>query len=132
MPEFLLRRLFGLFATLLAASIVVFVVLSVLPGDPASLMLGTAAREDTLAALRAQMGLDRPLWLQYFSWIGGLVRGDFGVSFTYSVPVAELIGARAGVSVPLALMAMIFGILTLLVFNYQSRLTRAAAEQGKH
>jgi peptide/nickel transport system permease protein len=107
LPEFVLRRLFGLLATLVAASLLVFVVLSVLPGDPASLMLGTAARDDTLAALRAQMGLDRPVWRQYLTWVGGLLRGDFGVSFTYSVPVAELIGARALVSLPLAVMAIV-------------------------
>ena len=50
-------------------------------------MLDTSAREDTLAALRHQMGLDRPAWLRYASWIWGLLRGDFGISYTYSVPV---------------------------------------------
>lgn len=106
MTRFLLGRGTGLLLTLLAASLVVFLVLDILPGDPATLMLGTAARPDTLAALRHQMGLDQPAWLRYLQWVGGLVRGDFGVSFTYGVPVSELIGARVMVSLPLALMAI--------------------------
>jgi len=92
---------------LLAASAVVFFVLEVLPGDPASVMLGTGAQADNLAALRHQMGLDQPAWWRYLAWIGHLAVGDFGASYTYSVPVAELIKERAVVSVPLALMAMV-------------------------
>jgi len=100
---FLIRRLVGLILTLLAASIVVFLVLQVLPGDPAMLMLDTSARPDTIAALRDKLGLDRPAWIRYLSWIWGIVRGDFGISYTYSVPVSELIGQRVLVSLPLAL-----------------------------
>ncbi len=108
--EWIARRLAALLLTLFAASLVVFLVLQVLPGDPASLMLDTSAREDTLAALRHQMGLDRPAWLRYASWIWGLLRGDFGISYTYSVPVAELIGQRVLVSLPLALMAICLSV----------------------
>lgn len=110
MTAFLVRRFAGLLATLLAASLVVFIVLSVLPGDPASLMLGTNAREDTLAALRRQMGLDQPAWWRYLTWIWALAQGDLGVSYTYGVRVAELIGARAEVSLPLAFMAVFISI----------------------
>ncbi len=104
---FLVRRLAGLLATLFAASVVVFTVMSVLPGDPASLMLGTGAREDTLAAMRHQMGLDRPAVWRYFGWIGGLLVGRLGTSYTYDVPVAELVAARAVVSLPLAVLAIL-------------------------
>jgi peptide/nickel transport system permease protein len=107
MTGFLLRRLVILAATLLAASLVVFVVLQVLPGDPAALILGTGAREDTLAALRHQLGIDAPLWLRYARWLGGLFVGDFGVSFTYHVPVSELVRQRVLVSLPLALLAIL-------------------------
>ena len=108
MGGFVARRCIGLLLTLLAASLVVFLVLEVLPGDPATLMLDTSARPDTLAALRHQMGLDRPAWVRYVTWILGMLHGDFGTSYTYSVPVAELIGQRVMVSVPLAIMAMLF------------------------
>ncbi len=107
MTTYLLRRLAILLLTLLAASLVVFIVLQVLPGDPAALMLGTGAREDTLAALRARLGLDAPLPLRYLRWAGGMLLGDFGVSYTYGVPVADLIRQRVAVSLPLAAMAIV-------------------------
>jgi peptide/nickel transport system permease protein len=107
MNGFLARRIIGLALTLLAASLVVFLVLQVLPGDPASLMLDTQARADTLAALRHQLGLDRPAWLRYVTWVWGLLHGDLGQSYTYSVPVAELVRQRVMVSLPLALMSIL-------------------------
>jgi peptide/nickel transport system permease protein len=103
----LLRRLSTMLLTLLAATGVVFVVLEVLPGDPASVILGTGARADTLAALRAQLGLDRPPLERYLAWVGGLARGELGASYTYGVPVAQLIAERSVVSLPLALMAIV-------------------------
>ena len=68
MFRLLLGRLGSFIVTLLAASIIVFVVLDILPGDPAAILLGTSARPDTLAALRHQLGIDRPLILQYLEW----------------------------------------------------------------
>lgn len=106
MNLFLVRRVLGLLATVLAASLVVFIVLEVLPSDPAALMLGTDARPDTLAALRRELGLDQPSWWRYVTWIGNLLRGDLGISYTYRVPVSELIGARVEVTLPLALLAI--------------------------
>ena len=107
MGVLLLRRLSTTLLTLWAATVVVFVVLELLPGDPASVILGTGARADTLAALRAQLGLDRPPLERYLVWVGGLVRGELGASYTYGVPVAQLIAERSVVSLPLALMAIL-------------------------
>ncbi len=106
MLSFLIRRFLSLLLTLLAAALVVFVVLEVLPGDPALLMLGTEARDDTLAALRAQMGLDRPVVERFVVWIAGFLTGDLGTSYTYSVPVSELIADRLAITLPLAVMAL--------------------------
>jgi peptide/nickel transport system permease protein len=97
-------------ATLLAASVLVFLALNVLPGDPAAVMLGTEARPDTLLALRHQMGLDQPLALRWWHWLAGILRGDLGTSHTYGVPVAELVAARAEVSVPLAALALLLAV----------------------
>ena len=108
----LLRRLAGLVFALMAASGVIFFLMNVLPGDPAEIMLGTQARPDTLAALRAEMGLDRPALSRYAAWVAGLLQGDFGTSLTYSVPVAELVQERLVVTLPLAMAAL---ILTLLI-----------------
>src|SRR5690606_17520241 len=106
MAWFAARRLISLAATLIIASLVIFLVLEVLPGDPAAFMLGLNAAPDTVAALREQLGLDAPLVERYFGWLAGMVVGDFGVSYTYRVPVSGLIAARIEVSVPLALYAL--------------------------
>jgi peptide/nickel transport system permease protein len=112
MPAYFFGRLLSLVLSLIAASVVIFFVLEVVPGDPAQFMLGLNARPDTLAALRAQMGLDQPLPLRYFGWALGMLHGDFGISYTYHVPVTELINARLPVSLPLAIYAL---SLTLLI-----------------
>ncbi len=107
MIRFGLRRLAALLATLIAASVVIFFVLEVLPGDPALVMLGTEAQPDTLAALRHQLGIDRPLVERYLSWVGGIALGDLGMSLTYRVPVGGLLAERFAVTGPLALYAIV-------------------------
>lgn len=102
MIAFTVRRAIALLVTLWLATLAVFLVLEVLPGDPALLMLGTEARDDTLARLRAQLGLDRPAWERYAAFLGGLLQGDLGVSHTYARPVADLVGERLPVTLPLA------------------------------
>ncbi len=92
--------------TLLVASSVVFFVLEILPGDPAAVMLGINAEADTLAALRAELGLDRPVAVRYLSWLADLCQGDLGVSYTYDVPVLDLIKERVYLSFPLAVLAI--------------------------
>jgi len=104
---FLARRLLIGLVTLIVASIVVFAVLEIVPGDPALLMLGMNATPEALATLRSQMGLDQPIPVRYLSWIGGMLTGDFGRSWTYSSPVIDLIVERGIVSLPLAVISLI-------------------------
>ncbi len=111
MIGFLARRLVSVLVTLALASVVVFTVLEVLPGDPAQMALGTEAQEDTLAALRREMGLDRPVVERYLGWIAGLLVLDFGRSLTYGVPVVSLIADRIQVTAPLAGLAMLLSVL---------------------
>ena len=106
MTRYVLNRLAVGVVTLFFASLVVFFVMEILPGDPARLMLGMNATEDAVAALRHQMGLDQHLVLRYLFWIGHLVTGDLGRSYTYSVPVLDLVAERAAVSLPLALISL--------------------------
>ncbi|MBE7186562.1 MAG: ABC transporter permease [Methylobacterium mesophilicum] len=106
MAAYLAKRLAAGILTLFFASAVVFAVLEVLPGDPARLMLGMNASADAVAALRAQLGLDQPVLVRYFAWAGGLLHLDLGRSFTYSVPVAQLVAERLAVSLPLAALAL--------------------------
>lgn len=106
MQAYLLRRSISLGLSLLLASALIFSVVELVPGDPASFMLGTGAQPETVAALRQQMGLDLPLPLRYLRWLGGVLTGDLGHSFTYKTPVAGMILERMQVSLPLALMAL--------------------------
>jgi peptide/nickel transport system permease protein len=126
MLRLLLGRLGSFLLTLLAASAVVFLLLDVLPGDPAAIMLGTNARPDTLAALRHQLGLDRPLLLQYTDWISGALAGDFGTSTTYGVPAAGLIADRLAVTLPLAVLAVLISTSLALLLG-----VTAAAYHGR-
>lgn len=106
----LIRRLVSLVITLFAVSLIIYVVMGLLPGDPAAIMLGTSASPDTLAALQKQMGLDQPLPLRYLHWLVGVFRGDLGQSYTYGVPVAGLIVERLAVTLPLALLAVCLSV----------------------
>ncbi|WDR02431.1 ABC transporter permease [Devosia algicola] len=104
---FVLRRLAGFAVTLLVAAVVVFFLLDLLPGDPAQFILGINANPESLSQLRAQMGLDAPAWQRLFIWIWDMLHGDFGQSYTQNAPVAELIGERLWVTLPLSILAMI-------------------------
>lgn len=106
MAAFILSRLLSLLVSLFAASLVIFTVIEVIPGDPAAFMLGLNAAEDTVAALRTELGLDGSVVARYVGWVWGMMQGDFGISYTYRVPVADLIAQRVGVSLPLAAMAL--------------------------
>src|SRR5260370_15614254 len=94
MVIFLLKRCAGFLATMVAATLVVFLVLEVLPGDPAQTMLGIDARPESVQLLRAELGLDRPAPVRYLAWVGGLMPRDLGMSYTYHVSVAELVVER--------------------------------------
>jgi peptide/nickel transport system permease protein len=91
-------RLAGLLVTLLVASGLLFVALNASPGDLAARLAGEHASAGTLAAIRAQLGLNRPLWERYASWIGGVVHGNFGSSFVYQQSVGSLIAPKIGVT----------------------------------
>ena len=100
------RRLVTLVPTLLGVVTLTFLFLHMVPGDPVDVMLGETARPADREALRAELGLDRPLWVQYGRYLGGIVRGDLGRSFVYRKPVAELITARVPATAELALAAL--------------------------
>ena len=114
MPGFLLGRLVSLVLSLLAASVVIFVLLEIVPGDPAQFMLGLNATPELADALRERLGLSGPPLERYFTWLFGLFRGDFGVSYSYKVPVADLIADRIWISLPLAIYAL--ALSTLIAF----------------
>lgn len=114
MLGYVLKRLVSLAISLVVASMVIFAVVEIAPGDPASFMLGINAQPDTIDALRTELGLDQSKLDRYLSWVGGMLSGDFGMSYTYRTPVAQMIADRMWVSLPLALYALTLS--TLIAF----------------
>ncbi len=92
--------------SLLLASIIVFSFIHFIPGDPVRVMLGDQATPEQVETLRESMGLNRPLYLQYFRWLGGILKGDFGTSIFFHKPVLEIIIDRAETSIFIALLSM--------------------------
>ncbi len=114
MLRFALSRALSLALSLVVASVAIFAVIEVIPGDPASYMLGLNATPEAVEALRDQLGLNGSRVVRYFDWAGGLLTGDLGISYTYKVPVSELVMQRLWVSLPLALYAL--ALSTLIAF----------------
>ena len=110
MGPFLLRRLLTFVATLLVASVVVFAVLELLPGNAAEVILGDTATPESLAALQKKLGLDRPPLQRYTEWVGGLLKGETARSISYDTPTAELIAERLQVTLPLAVLSMTLSV----------------------
>jgi peptide/nickel transport system permease protein len=112
--RYVLRRVAAFVATLFFVSVLVFVVIRILPGDPALVIMGTEGSPEAAARLRESMGLNRPLVVQYVDWLARAVRGDLGTSIQYDVPVGRLIVSRLPVTLPLMALAALFMIFAAL------------------
>ncbi|WP_323040182.1 ABC transporter permease [Gemmobacter sp.] len=103
---YLLRRLGAIVIVLAIVTLAVFGITMILPGNAALMILGEHASADSLAAMERQLGLDRPIWVQYGTWVWGVLHGDFGMSLRLSLPVAQVVGEAFWNSAWLALMAL--------------------------
>ena len=110
MLTYVTKRLGSLCLSLIVASLVIFACIEIVPGDPASFMLGINAQPDTIQALRVELGLDQSLAQRYLGWVGGLLGGDMGTSYTYRTPVSDIVTDRLQVSLPLALYALMLTV----------------------
>ncbi|PZG49781.1 ABC transporter permease [Spongiactinospora gelatinilytica] len=110
MARYLLRRTAFLLGSLLAAAGLLFLLLRMLPGDPANALLSVGATPEQIAAARRQIGSDRPLAEQFWTWLTGLARLDFGTSFVSRLPVGPEISARLAVTVPLTLLSFALAV----------------------
>ncbi len=110
MTRMVLQRIAIGFATLLVVSVIVFVMTSWLPGDVAQIILGQAATPETLAALRAELGLDQPGYIRYFSWLGNMMTGDLGISKAGGATIASLINGRLGNTMMMAGLVAVISI----------------------
>jgi peptide/nickel transport system permease protein len=123
------RRATAVVATLFIVSLLVFVVVRVLPGDPALVIIGPEGSLEAAARLREALGLNRPIPVQYAEWLTRALRGDLGVSLQYDVPVGRLIVSRLPVTLPLAFMAAVFmGVTALPLGLYAARRHRRAGD----
>jgi peptide/nickel transport system permease protein len=120
------RRIGAGLLTLLIVSAVVFLITSLLPGDAAQMMLGQSATPETVAALRAQLGLDQPLPMRYLHWLGGMVQGDFGTSFASHLPVAELVTQRIPATFELAAITTLVAVPLSLVIGITAAMKRGS------
>ena len=127
MSLFLAKRFATFLATLAGTTVITFLALEILPGDPARVILGVEAPDSAVQALREQLGLDRPALERYLDWVSSLATGRFGNSYTYSVPVDELLAARLEITVPLALLAMALSVAMAMVLG-----VFAAAHHNRH
>ena len=127
MVAYLGRRFIGLIVALVLVSLLVFLAIRVVPGDPAQIMLGTEADPASLHALRERLGLNEPFYVQYGTWINGLLTGRLGESIRYGMPIGELIVSRFAVTGPLALFAIVIALglgipLGILAATHRNRL----------
>ena len=109
-----LKRLGLLLLTLLLVTVFAFAAFSVIPGDPTGAILGTEATDEQITALRTKLGLDLPLWQRYLTWVGDFVTGDFGESYSYEMPVTQLLAPLIPVTLTVAAIAFILILLISL------------------
>ena len=125
MFSYIVRRVASMIPSLLLASVIVFSFIHFIPGDPARVMLGDQATPEQVETLRETLGLNRPLYIQYGRWLGGVLKGDFGTSIFFHKPVLEIIIDRAETSVLVALLSMVLiicigvpiGVLSAIRYN---------------
>jgi peptide/nickel transport system permease protein len=110
MVGYILRRVASTVPVMLIVAALVFLMLRLTPGDPAAIIAGDNANADQIAAIRAKLGLDAPLLLQFLQWLGNLLRGDFGESFYFKKTVAELIASRLEPTLALSVATIVLAV----------------------
>ena len=111
MTGYIIRRIFMLIPILLGVATIVFALMFIVPGDPARLLMGQHGDEKTLAAIRHEMGLDKPVYVQYIRFIGKILKGDLGLSYRQKRPVAEIIWERFPATAKLAVASIILAVI---------------------
>ena len=123
MRQYVIRRLFLFVPTLLLVSILIFLLIRVVPGDAALAMLGEGDfTDDDLERARSYLGLDRPLHIQYYDWIRGILTGDLGLSFQDNTPIGPEIARRMPLTIQLAFLTMIFSLMLAIPIGVISAL----------
>ncbi len=108
--KYVLRKLTTLIITLFIVSLLAFLAFQIIPGDPTTKMLGTEATPEALAALRAELGLDRPVLVRYWDWVSGFVTGDMGTSYSYRLPVASMLADKLPITFLLTILSFVITV----------------------
>lgn len=127
MRGFLIKRILLAIGVIFAISAITFFVLNIVPGDPVRIMVGEMADEETIQRIREQMGLNDPVIVQYVRWLGNMLHGDFGTSYTQSKPVASLMGSAFLVTIRLAGIAYVFALVLGLFVGVVSAVNHGKA-----
>ncbi|MBX5444870.1 nickel ABC transporter permease [Sphaerobacter sp.] len=124
MVRYILRRILAMLPVLFLVSVIVFSLIHLTPGDPAITMLGEEATPEAVAALRAKLGLDQPLPVQYLRWVGSVLQGDLGRSIRSNQPVSEAIAQRLPVTLELAILSVLIGVAIAIPVGIVSAMRR--------
>ena len=108
--KYIVKKLFALIITLLIVSFLAFLAFSIIPGDPTSKILGMDATPEQIAALRAELGLDRPVLVRYWEWLTNFIHGDLGTSYNYNLPVSQMLADKLPVTAVLTLISFVFTV----------------------
>ena len=108
--KYTIKKFFTLIITLLIVSLLAFLAFQVIPGDPTTKMLGTEASPEAVAALRAELGLDRPIPVRYWDWLTGFVTGNFGTSYSYNMPVRDMLADKLPITALLTVLSFLFTV----------------------
>jgi len=127
MTGYVIRRILMLVPILIGVSLIIFFLLQLTPGDPAQMMLGAYASEERVAELRERLGLDRPLFVQYFDYIKGILKGDLGTSYTTNRPVMETIISRLPATFELTIFSMFFATIIAVIFGVTASIKHNSA-----
>ena len=118
--KYIAKKFLTLIITLFIVSLLAFLAFQIIPGDPTTKILGTEATEEAIAALRAELGLDRPVFVRYFDWLGSFVTGDFGMSYSYYMPVSDMLADKLPITFLLTIMAFLFTVVLSLPLGISS------------
>jgi peptide/nickel transport system permease protein len=124
MWRYTFRRLLFLPIIMFGVSLITFVLLRVLPGDPAVIMAGQGANEEAVQEIRTELGLEEPIYEQYFDWMGGVLRGDFGKTYYSDKPIIDEVTRRFPASAEIALLSLIFSVVIGVTFGIISAVMR--------
>lgn len=126
MGQYIVTRLLQILPVIILVSVLIFGMVRAIPGDPAAVLLGPDASPEQMASMRAEMGLDQPIWFQYALWMQRMGRGDFGVSFINGFPVKDLIFRKLPATIELAIAALMFALAVSIPLGTASAVRRGS------